>query len=140
MELVDRDLLVGADRDDLLREDVERVPRDARLLDLALAHRPRDDGGLEKVRPELREDPPLRDGVQLVPGSPDPLEAARDRLRALDLDHEVDGTHVDAELERRRRDEARNLPGFQQLLDDDALLARERAVVRARELLARRAR
>ena len=30
-----RDLLVGRDRDDLLREHVERVPRDLRLLDLA---------------------------------------------------------------------------------------------------------
>ena len=135
MELVDRDLLVGADRDDLLREDVERVPRDARLLDLARAHRPRDDGGLEEVGAELREDAALRDRVQLVPGAADPLQATRHRLRALDLDHEVDGAHVDAELERRGRDEAGDLAGLEQLLDDDPLLARERAVVRARELL-----
>ena len=118
VQLVDRDLLVGADGDDLLREDVERVPRDARLLDLALAHRPRDDGGLEEVGPELREDPALRDRVQLVPGAPDSLQAAGDRLRALDLDHEVDGAHVDPELERRRRDEARDPPRLQELLDD----------------------
>ncbi len=47
---------------------------------------------------------------------------------------EVDGAHVDAELERRRRDEARNAPRLQVFLDRDALLARERAVMRARDL------
>ena len=136
VELVHRDLLVGADRDDLLGEHVERVARDARLLDLPRAHGARDDGRLEEVGPELREDPPLRDRVQIVPRAPDALQPARDRLRALDLDHEVDGAHVDAELERGRRDEARDLAGLQQLLDDEPLLARERAVVRAGELLA----
>ena len=136
VEVRDRDLLVRADRDDLLREDVERVPRDLRLLDLALPHRLRDHGRLEQVRAKLREDPPLRDGLERVPGSTDSLQPARDRLRALDLDHEVDGAHVDPELERRGGDEARNPTRLQELLDLDALLARERAVVRTGELLA----
>ena len=137
MQVVDRDLLVGGDRDDLLREHVERVPRDPRLLDLALAHRARDDRRLEQVGAELREDAPLRRRAELVAGAADPLQAARDRLRRLDLDHEVDGAHVDAELEARRRDEARDPAGLEVLLDDDALLARERAVVRAGDLLLR---
>ena len=68
-------------------------------------------------------------------GAADPLQPARDRLRALDLDHEVDGAHVDPQLEARGRDEARDLPRLQQLLDLDPLLARERAVVGARDLL-----
>ena len=59
VELLDRDLLVGADGDHLLREDVERVARDASLLDRPLPHRPRHDGRLEEVGPELREDPAL---------------------------------------------------------------------------------
>ena len=84
---------------------------------------------------ELREDPTLRDRVQVVPGATDALQPSRDRLRALDLDDEVDRAHVDAELERRRRDEARDLPRLQELLDDEPLLPRERPVVRARELL-----
>ena len=67
-------------------------------------------------------------------GSADPLQAAGDRLRALDLDHEVDGAHVDPELEAGRRDEARDPPRLQVLLDQHPLLARERAVVRARNL------
>ena len=131
-----RDLLVRGHGDDLLREDVERVPRDARLLDLPRVHRARNDRGLEEVSPELREDASLRDRVQLVARTADALEPARHRLRALDLDDQVDGAHVDAELERGRRDEARDLPGLQELLHDEALLPRKRPVMGARELLA----
>ncbi len=129
VELVDRDLVVGADRDDLLGEHVERVPGDGRLLDRALAHRLRDDGALEQVRAELREDPALRDRPELVAGATDALEASRDRLRALDLHDEVDRPHVDPELEARRRDEARDAAGLEVLLDQDALLARQGPVV-----------
>ena len=68
-------------------------------------------------------------------GTPDPLQPARDRLRRLDLDHEVDGAHVDPELERRRRDEARDRAALQQLLDLEPLLPRERTVVRAGDVL-----
>ena len=135
VELVDGDLVVGADRDDLLGEHVERVARDRGLLDRALAHRLRDDRALEEVCAELREDPPLRDGAELVAGATDALEPARHRLRALDLHDEVDRTHVDAELEARRRHEARDAPRLEVLLDQDALLARQRAVVCARDLL-----
>ena len=134
VQLADVDLLVGRDRDDLLREHVERVARDVRLLDLAAAHRPRDDRRLEQVGAELREDAPLRDGAELVPRAADPLQPARDRFRRLDLDHEVDRAHVDPELERRGRDEARDPAGLQVLLDEHALLPRERAVMGARDL------
>ncbi len=137
VQLVDRDLLVGADRDDLLRDDVEGIPRDARLLDRALAHRLRHHRRFEQVGAELGEDAPARDRREVVTGASDPLEPARDRLRALDLDHEVDRAHVDPELERGGRDQAWDLPRLEQLLDEEALLARERAVVRARDLLLR---
>ncbi len=70
-------------------------------------------------------------------GAADPLEAARDRLRRLDLDHEVDGAHVDPELERRGGDEARDLALLQELLHLDPLLAGERAVVGAGDLFLR---
>ena len=70
-------------------------------------------------------------------GSADSLEPPRDRLGRFDLDDEVDGPHVDAELERRGRDEAGNLAFFQQLLDLDALLARKRPVMSSRDLTLR---
>ncbi len=65
---------------------------------------------------------------------PDSLKAAGDGLRRLDLDDEVDGAHVDAELERRRGHERRDLPSLEELLDLDPLLARERPVVSPRDL------
>ena len=134
VQLVDRDLLVGADRDDLLREHVDRVPRDHRLLDRACLHALDDDGRLEQVGAELREDAAARDGAELVARTPHSLQPARNRLRRLDLDHEVDRAHVDPELERRRRDEARDLALLQELLDLEPLLACERAVVSAGDL------
>ena len=137
MQLVDGELLVGARRDNLLGEDVERVARDRGLFDLAFPHRLRDDRALEQVGPELREDPPLRHRVQLVAGAPDPLQTARHGLRALDLDDEVDRAHVDSQLERRRRHETRDLAALQELLDLDALLARQRPVVGTGELALR---
>ncbi len=137
VQLGDLDLLVRADGDDLLREDVERVARDLRLLDRAREHPLQHDRRLEQVGAELREDAALRHRVERVAGAPDALQPARDRLRRLDLDDEIDRAHVDAELERRRRDEARDAPRLQVLLDDDALLARERPVVGARHLLFR---
>ena len=135
MQLPDRDLLVRADSDDLLGEDVDRIPWNPRLLDRALTHRPRHDGRLEQVGSILGEDPALRDRVERVTRAPDSLQPAGDRLRTLDLYHEIDRAHVDPELERRGRDQAGNFPRFEQLLDQHALLPCERSVVGARDLL-----
>jgi hypothetical protein len=134
VELLDRDLFLGGDRHDLLGEDVERGARDDGFLDLAGEDPLHDHRRLEQIGPELREDPALRRLVEAVARAPDPLQAARDRLRRLDLDDEVDRAHVDPELERRRRHERGDLALLQELLDLDPLLARERAVVRSRDL------
>ena len=128
-------LVEGAHGDDLLREDVERVARVARLLDQAGEHALRDDGGLEQVAAVLREDLAAAGLAHLVAGAADPLQAARDRARRLDLHDEVDRAHVDAELQRRGRDDAPERAGLQPVLDLLPLLARERAVVRAHEVL-----
>ena len=69
-----------------------------------------------------------------MPRPPDSLQAAGDRLRRLDLDDEVDGAHVDPELERRGRDEAWNPAGLQLLLDEHPLLAGKAAVMCTRNL------
>jgi hypothetical protein len=83
----------------VLGEHVERVSRDHRLLDLPVAHPPRDHRALEQVGPELGEDPPHRHLLERVPGAADPLQSPGDRLRRLDLDHQVHRAHVDPELE-----------------------------------------
>ena len=132
VELVDgHALLPGArgDGDHLLRQHVERIARHDGGLDEPLAHAPRHDGALEQVGAELGEDAAARDLSHAVAGAADALQSARDRLGRLDLDHQVDGAHVDAELKRGRGDQARQLPRLEQVLDDDALLARERPVV-----------
>ena len=49
---------------------------------------------------------------------------------------EIDRAHVDAELERRGRDQAADLSGLQPVFDLDALRPRERSVVRADQRLA----
>ncbi len=118
----------------MLGEHVERVLGDDRRLDRAVAHALGDNRALEQVGAELREDPAAADVADRVAGAADPLQPARDRLRRLDLDHEVDGAHIDPELEARGGDEARQFAGLEHLLDDEALFAREAAVVRAGDL------
>ena len=113
----------------MLREHVERLARDNRLLDLPGAHALCDHSALEQVASELREDAALRGGAELVAGAPDPLQPSRHRFRRLDLDHQVNSTHVDSELERGSRDEAGETARLQQLLDDQALLVGKRAVM-----------
>jgi hypothetical protein len=135
VQVVDRDLFISRDRDDLLREHIERIARNDRLLDCAFEHSPHDDRRFEQIGAELREDPSLRHGAKLVTGTADALQAACDRLRRLDLDDEIDRAHVDAELERRGGDETGDLPRLQELLDLHSLLACERTVVCARDFL-----
>ena len=134
LDLVDLPLVERRHRDQVLGEHVERVLRDHRLLDRAFAHPPRDHGALEQVGAELGKDAAAADLAQRVAGAADPLQAAADRLRRLDLDHQVDGAHVDAELQRARRDEAGKLPRLEHLLDHEALFVGERPVMRPGDL------
>jgi hypothetical protein len=152
MELVDRDAVLrglsvllcalrpGArfggdgDGDDLLCEDVEGVARHHGGLDQPFVHATHHDGALEEIAAELGEDPPHAHLPHAVAGPPDPLQAAGDGLGGLDLQHQVDGAHVDAELQGAGGDEAGQLPALQQLLDLRALLSREGAVVGAGDL------
>ena len=69
-------------------------------------------------------------------GPADALQPAGHRRRRLDLDHQVDGTHVDTELQRRGGDQGRDLAGLEGVLDLEALLACNRTVVSAYQLLA----
>ena len=104
-QLVDVPVVHRRHRHDLLGDDVERVARIAGRLDRAVVHRLRDRGAGDEIAAELREDDPFADRVDLVAAAADALQAARDRRRRLDLDDQIDGAHVDAELERRGRDQ-----------------------------------
>ena len=106
-QVVDVPLVERARRDDLLRDDVERVARVAHLLDEAVAHALHDDRGFEQVAAVLREDLARARLAHLVPGAADALEPAGHRTRRLDQHHEVDRAHVDAELEAAGGDDRR---------------------------------
>ena len=123
-------------RDDLLGEHVERVAQVARGLDLAREHAAHHDRRLEQVAAVLRVDRALARLADLVPGAADALQPAADRTRRLDLDHEVDRTHVDAELEAAGGHDRPQVTALEVVLDHDALLTGERAVVGADQLLA----
>ncbi len=122
--------------DDLLGEHVERVAQEAGGLDLAVDHALGDHRGLEQVAAVLRVQRAPAGLADRVPGAPDALHAPRHRARRLDLDDEVDGTHVDAQLERAGGDDAAQQAALQLVFDDDPLLAGQRAVVCLDQLVA----
>ena len=138
IEVLDAVRLGRDDRDDLLRQHVERVARIGRLLDPALGHARGRRGGREEIAAVLREEDAPRGFADAVARPPDALQAGRDRGRRLDLDDEVDGAHVDAELEGRGRDDRRKLAALEPVLDLEPLLPRDRPVVREGDLLAGR--
>ncbi len=137
LQLVDLPRRDAHHRDDLLRQHVERIARDRRRLDGALFHAAAHDGGFEQVAAVLRIDAPLRDLADLMSRAADPLQAARDGAGRFDEQHQIDGAHVDAEFETRRRDDAANPSCLQRLLDLAPLLVRDAAVVREQDLFAR---
>ena len=135
-EVVHRPGVARRDGDDLLREHVERVARIARRFDRAVVHRPGDGGAGHEVAAELGKDDAFADGAGLVAGAADALQAAGHRRRRFDLHDQIDGAHVDAELERGGGDERRDLSGLEQIFDLGARLPRERPVMRAHQRLA----
>ena len=129
-EIVHAPLVHAGHRDDVLRGDVERVARIAGRFDRAVVHRLGDGRAGDEIAPELRKDHALADRIDLMAGPSDPLQAAGDGRRRLDLDHEIDRAHVDAELERGGGDERRQASGLEQIFDFHALRPGDRAVVR----------
>ncbi len=135
-EFVRRPGLANGHGHDLLGQNVERVPGQSGLLDLAFVHPGRDHGGFEEIAAVLgEEDAPAR-LPDLVTGSSDPLQSAGHARRRLDHDHEVYCAHVDAQLERTRGNDRRQPSGLELFLDLDPLLACERAVMGSHQFLA----
>ena len=121
-------------RHDVLGEHVERVAQIARRLDVSIEHAPRDDGDFEQVMSVLGEHLAAARRPHCVSGAADALQSAAHCTGRLHLNDEVDGAHVDAEFEAARGDDGAQLPALQLVFDHDALLARERPVVRLHEV------
>ena len=136
-QLLDIPSLHGRHGDDLLRHDIEGIAGIPRRFDGSLVHRLRDRGARDEVAAKLREDDALAHGVDLVAAAADALEPAGDRGRRLDLDHEINRAHVNAQLERRGGDQRSQIAGLQQVLDLDALRARDGAMMGPHQRFAR---
>ena len=98
--------------DDLLRQHVERRALDVQRIELAATHRIEQRGGFDEFVARVREQPPFRRAVDRVAGAADALQEGRDRARRADLADQIDIADIDAELERRGRDQRRNSPRF----------------------------
>ncbi len=134
-EVLDGPLLDGGHRDQLLREHVERVARVARGLDVGGEHPLGDHRRLEQVPRYFGISLPTLGAPTWWPARPIRCSPLATESGRLDLHDEVDRAHVDPELERGRRDDRAQPSRLERVLDLDPLLARERAVVRAREVL-----
>ena len=135
VQLVGRPGFTDGHGDDLLGQDVERVAGQLRLFDRAFVHPCRDHRGLEEIAAVLGEDDAATRFPDLVPRAADSLEAAGDADRRLDLNDQIHRSHVDAQLEGAGGDDGRQPAGLERLLDLDALLPCERAVVGPNQLL-----
>ena len=83
----------------------------------------------------LGEDPPPARCADLMAGPADALETGCDRTGRCHLDHQIDRSHVDAELERAGGDQPAEVAPLELVLDLETPLPRERAVVGLHELV-----
>ena len=100
-------LLDGHHRDDLLGQHVERVADLGDLLDRPDPHPFDHHRRFDQIAAMVGKEHPARGGADLMTGPADALQAAGHRRRGLHLDHDVHGTHVDAQLQRRGGHDAR---------------------------------
>ena len=99
--------------DDLLSQNVERIARIESLFDFAHEHFFGCRATREQVATKFRKDHSLGDRADLVPRTADALDAGSNRRWSFNLNHEIDGSHVDAKLQRRRGDDRGKLASFE---------------------------
>ena len=122
--------------DDLLRQHVERrvVRHDG--VEQTGTDRAQERRALHEVVARHREHPALRRTGNRVARASDPLQQRGDPVRRPDLADQIDVTDVDAELERRGRDERLQPSGLQPGFGVQPLLLRQAAVMRRDRLVA----
>ena len=120
VQIVDHPVFRRTGRNELLREDVERRRRQAQPVHLARPDRAHERGALDQFVARRRVQHALRFGADPVAGTPDALQTNRDRARRPDLHDDVDGADVDAEFERRRRDDRSQLAVLETRLGEEA--------------------
>ena len=129
-KVVDLPVVHRDHRDHLLCQHVQRVARNGQGLDPAGAHSLDGDGARHEVAAVLREHDTAGHGPHLVPRTPHTLQATGHRRGCLDLHHQVDRAHVDAQLQAGRGHDRRQPSGLEVVLDQGTLLLAHRPVVR----------
>ena len=114
----------------LLGQHVDGVGGDAGRLHPPLRHLLGDHGGHQEVAPVLGKHPRPGDAVHLVARiGPTRCRPEATEVGASTWRHQIDGPHIDAELQRRGGNHRLQLASFQCLLDLEALFTGDRAVV-----------
>lgn len=122
--------------DDLLREHVERRFGNPQRIEFATLHAIEQRRAFDQLVARQRKQSPLRHAADVVPRAADALQERRDAARRADLADEIDVADVDAEFERRGRDEQLQFAALQALLGVEAVLLRQAAVMRGDRVLA----
>src|SRR5207253_6014402 len=96
-------VLLGRDRDDLLRRDVEASGWNLDLVEPPVANRAHRGGTFEQIVERQCEQAPFRRRVELMARAADSLDRGRDAFGRVDLTDQLDRADVDTELQRRGR-------------------------------------
>ena len=129
IQVRDVPLVTRTCRNDLLRENVQRRGRNRDCV-----HRPGTYGAdqrraFEQLVTRRRKQPAMGTRADPVTGSSDPLQRHRNRARRTKLHDQIDRSDVDAEFERRGRDDGAKLALLEPMLGLKALLARKTSVM-----------
>src|SRR6516162_3089706 len=123
-------------RHELLAKHVKGMARKTGRLNMSLMHRASHRRACHQIRAILRKQDSFAHRIYGVPGAADTLHPAGHRGRRLDLDNQVNRTHIDPKLECGRRAESFDLAGLELLLDHRPLIRSQRPVMCASDLLA----
>jgi hypothetical protein len=122
-------VLASALGDELLGEDVEGGDGLDDAVEEAAADGADEGGALDELVAGRGEEAAVRTEAEGMAGAADALEEGGDGAGRADLDDEVDGADVDAELQGGRADEGAHLAVLEALLHPEAALTGEAAMV-----------
>ena len=117
----------------LLGQHIERIAHEPRALDGAGLHALGHDGGIDDLHPGTREDDALGAAAHLVVRPPHALQPAGHRGRRGHLQHQIDGTHIDAQFQAGNGHHAGQLPRLQLPFHLQPLLLGDRSVMGLRD-------
>jgi len=135
-QIVLREFLASRHRDNLLRQDIERIFRNLQPVELAAADRPHQRCAFDQLVTSRREQAAFGQRSHPVTRPADPLEPYSDRTRRTDLADQIHGADIDSQLERRGGDDSPQLTVLQALLGLKPQSAGKAAMMRKNRVFA----